>query len=53
LKKAEVKTVSNPGVTTTESAKLREAKRRVRLLGQEAEAMLRAKAYLSQNANPR
>ena len=37
-----------PGVTTTESAELREARKRIRLLEQENEVLRRAAAYLSQ-----
>lgn len=37
-----------PGVTSTESAELREANKRIRLLGQENEVLCRAAAYLSQ-----
>jgi transposase len=42
-----------PGVTTTESAELREAKRRIRLLEQENEVLRRAAAYLSQANLPK
>ncbi|HOQ86589.1 MAG TPA: hypothetical protein PLQ89_12830 [Phycisphaerae bacterium] len=37
-----------PGVTSSESAELRELKRRNRLLEQENEVLRRAAAYLSQ-----
>ena len=37
-----------PGVTSAESAELREARRRIRLLEQENEVLRRAAAYLSQ-----
>lgn len=36
-----------------ESAELREARKRIRLLEQEAEVMRRAVGYLSQNINPK
>ena len=42
-----------PGVTEKESAELREARKRIRLLEQEAEAMRRAVAYLSRDVNPK
>lgn len=42
-----------PGVTEKESAELREARRRIRLLEQEAEVMRRAVAYLSRDVNPK
>jgi transposase-like protein len=38
----------NPGVTSTESAELREARKKIRLLEQENEALCRAGTYLSQ-----
>ena len=48
LAKADVDDGRRPGVTTTESAELRELKRRNRLLEQENEVLRRAAAYLSQ-----
>ena len=42
-----------PGVTEKESAELREARKRIRLLEQEAEVMRRAVAYLSRDVNPK
>ncbi len=41
------------GVTQAESEQLREAKKRIRLLEQEAEVMRRAVAYLSRDVNPK
>ena len=48
LAKADVDDGRRPGVTTAESAELRELKRRNRLLEQENEVLRRAAAYLSQ-----
>jgi len=53
LKKADVEDGVAPGVTPTESAELREAKKRIRPLEQEAEVMRRAVAYLSRDVNPK
>jgi transposase len=39
---------AKPGVTTNESAELREARKRIRTLEQENEVLRRAAAYLSQ-----
>ncbi|MEU5334472.1 IS3 family transposase [Streptomyces asoensis] len=44
---------SRPGVTSQESAELREARRRIRLLEQENEVLRRAAAYLSQAHLPK
>lgn len=41
-----------PGQTSTESAELREARKRIRLLEQENEVLRRAAAYLSQAQLP-
>jgi transposase-like protein len=41
------------GVTTSEQAELREAKKRIRLLEQENEVLRRAAAYLSQGSLPK
>ncbi|GAA3815551.1 hypothetical protein CSO01_34990 [Cellulomonas soli] len=41
-----------PNVTASEWAELHEARRRIRLLNQENEALLRAAAYLSQAQLP-
>ncbi|MGC5617734.1 IS3 family transposase [Georgenia sp. Z1491] len=48
LQAADVEDGNRPGVTRSESAELREAKKRVRLLEQENEVLRRAAAYLSQ-----
>ena len=53
LKIADVEDGVKPGVTTSDSDELREAKRRIRLLEQEAEVMRRAVAYLSRDVNPK
>ncbi len=48
LKKADVDDGKRAGTTTSESAELREARTRIRLLEQENEVLRRAAAYLSQ-----
>jgi transposase len=48
MKKADVEDGVRPGVTASESAELRELKKRNRLLEQENEVLRRAAAYLSQ-----
>ena len=48
LHAADVEDGVRPGVTSSESAELRELKRRNRLLEQENEVLRRAAAYLSQ-----
>ena len=48
LQQADVEDGKRPGVTVTESAEIRELKRRNRLLEQENEVLRRAAAYLSQ-----
>ena len=48
LRKADVDEGHKPGTTTSESAELRDLKRRNRLLEQENEVLRRAAAYLSQ-----
>ena len=48
LHKADVEDGVRPGVSVSESAELRELKRRNRLLEQEIEVLRRAAAYLSQ-----
>jgi transposase-like protein len=48
LRDADVEEGNRPGVTTSESAELRELRRRNRLLEQEVEVLRRATAYLSQ-----
>ena len=45
---ADVEDGRRPGVASAESAELREARRRIRLLEQENEVLRRAAAYLSQ-----
>lgn len=49
---ADVKDGARPGVTSSESAELRELRRRNRLLEQENEVLRRAAAYLSQAQLP-
>ncbi|TFD39912.1 hypothetical protein E3T40_00365 [Cryobacterium sp. TMT1-19] len=53
LKKADVEEGVKPGVTEKESVELGDAKKRIRLLEQEAEVMRRAVAYLSRDVNPK
>ena len=53
FKKADIEDGNRPGMTKDESAELREAKKRIRLLEQEAEVMRRAVAYLSRDVNPK
>src|SRR5947208_9443442 len=48
LRVAEVQDGARPGVTASESAELRELRRRNRLLEQENEVLRKAAAYLSQ-----
>ena len=48
MRRADVDAGSGPGVKSRESAELREAGRRIRLLEQENQVLLRAAAYLSQ-----
>ena len=49
LKLADIEEGNRPGVTQADAAELREAKKRIRLLEQEAEVMRRAVAYLSRD----
>ena len=49
---ADIEDANRPGMTKDESAELREAKKRIRLLEQKSEVMRRAIAYLSRDANP-
>ena len=51
--KADVEDGVRPGVTASESAELRELKKRNRLLEQENEVLRRAAAYLSRDINPK
>ena len=53
MKKADVEDGARPGTTAAEAVELREAKKRIRLLEQEAEVMRRAVAYLSRDVNPK
>ena len=53
MKKSAIDAGDRPGVTTTESAELREAKKRIRLLEQENEVLRRAAAYLGQANIPK
>lgn len=48
MRQADIDRGSRPGVSREESADLREANRRIRLLEQENEVLRRAAAYLSQ-----
>jgi transposase-like protein len=48
LRQADVEAGRKPGVTSSESAELRELRKRNRLLEQENEVLRRAAAYLSQ-----
>jgi transposase len=49
MRQADVDEGAKPGSTTTDSAELRELRRRNRLLEQENEVLRRAAAYLSQS----
>ena len=53
MKKPDIEDGARPGVSTAEAAALREAKKRIRLLEQEAEVMSRAVAYFSRDVNPK
>jgi transposase len=48
MKRADVDDGAKPGPTRAETAELREARKRIRLLEQENEVLRRAAAYLSQ-----
>ena len=48
LRQADIEDGVKPGVTVEQSAELREAHKRIRLLEQENEVLRRAAAYLSQ-----
>ena len=48
LRQADTDAGSKPGVSGSESAELREARKRIKLLEQENEVLRRAAAYLSQ-----
>lgn len=53
MKQSAVEAGERPGVTSAESAELRDAKRRIRLLEQENEVLRRAAAYLGQASLPK
>jgi transposase len=53
LTRADVEDGLAPGLTQKDALELREAKKRIRLLEQEAEVMRRAVAYLSRDVNPK
>ncbi|WP_460798860.1 IS3 family transposase, partial [Nocardioides pacificus] len=53
MKTADVEDGVKPGVTASDNAELREAKKRIRLLEQENEVLRRAAAYLSQANLPK
>ena len=48
MRRADIDEGVKPGVTRIDSAELRDAKKRIRLLEQEVEVLRRAAAYLSQ-----
>jgi transposase len=48
MRRADIDDGTKPGVTSQDSAELREARRRIKLLKQENEVLRRAAAYLSQ-----
>lgn len=48
IKRADIEDGHRPGLSDTDRAELREAKKRIRLLEQENEVLRRAAAYLSQ-----
>ncbi|MFF5030126.1 IS3 family transposase [Streptomyces collinus] len=53
MRRADVDDGARPGLTSQESAELREARRRIKLLEQENEVLRRAAAYLSQAHLPK
>ena len=53
LRQAAIDDGDRPGATTAESAGLRDAKKRIRLLEQENEVLRRAAAYLGQASIPK
>ncbi len=53
LNLADVEDGVRPGVTSSESAELREAKKRVRVLEQEVEILRRAAAYFARDISPK
>jgi transposase-like protein len=52
MRRADIDEGTKPGVTRQESAELREARRRIKLLEQENEVLRRAAAYQSQASLP-
>ena len=53
LKMDDIEDGRRPGVTQGESAELREANKRIRLLEQENEVLRRAAVYLGRGVNPK
>jgi len=53
LRAADVEDGKRPGLSREESAELREARKRIRLLEQENEVLRRAAAYLARDINPK
>lgn len=53
MRRADIDEGTKSGTTSQESAELREARRRIKLLEQENEVLRRAAAYLSQAHLPR
>lgn len=53
VKQADIEDGHQPGTSCDESTELREARKRIRQLEQEAEVMRRAVAYFSRDVNPK
>jgi transposase-like protein len=53
VKQADIEDGHRPDATRDESAELRESRKRIRQLEQEAEVMHRAGAYFSRDVNPK
>jgi transposase len=53
LKMDDIEEGRRPGVSQAESAQLREANKRIRLLEQENEVLRRAAVYLGRGVNPK
>lgn len=53
LNLADIEDGVRPGVTSSESAELRETKKRVRVLEQEVEILRRAAAYFAKDISPK
>jgi transposase-like protein len=53
LRQAAIDDGERPGATSDESAELRDAKKRIRLLEQESEVLRRAAVYLGQASLPK